>query len=148
MAAIDIHREQRTHRDLDLSGYSNRDNFKQGLVQDYSQRLKEGNIYRQKLSRLKLSRLRPYRHRLSRLRPLRVKLSRQQLYGSEAGGGGQGEIIYSSISRKKSRSRSGLESDLVAVSNLRLNCTFPRRRFSPDLKGVFLDEEIFEKFRF
>ena len=32
---------------------------KQGLVQDYTQRLIEGNIYRQKLSRLKLSRLRP-----------------------------------------------------------------------------------------
>ena len=34
-------------------------NVQQGLVQDYSQRLIEGNIYRQKLSRLKLSRLRP-----------------------------------------------------------------------------------------
>ena len=34
---------------------------KQGLVQDYSQRLIEGNIYRQKLLRLKLSRLRPHR---------------------------------------------------------------------------------------
>ena len=43
---------------------------KQGLVQDYSQRLIEGNIYRQKLSRLKLSRLRPHRLRLSRLGPM------------------------------------------------------------------------------
>ena len=43
---------------------------KQGLVQDYSQRLIEGNIYRQKLSRLKLSRLRPHRARLSRLGPM------------------------------------------------------------------------------
>ena len=41
--------------------------IKQGLVQDYSQRLIEGNIYRQKLSRLKLSRLKPHRARLSRL---------------------------------------------------------------------------------
>ena len=78
---------------------------KQGLVQDYSQRLIEGNIYRQKLSRLKLSRLRPNRLRFSRLRPLGLRLSRLQLYGSETGGGGRGggsnEIIYSSISRKK-----------------------------------------------
>ena len=77
---------------------------KQGLVQDYTQRLIEGNIYRQKLSRLKLSRLRPHRLRLSRLRTLGVRLSRLQLYGSETGGGGGGgsnEIIYSSISRKK-----------------------------------------------
>ena len=44
--------------------------FKQGLVQDYSQRLIEGNIYKQKLSRLKLSRLRPHRARLSRLGPM------------------------------------------------------------------------------
>ena len=43
---------------------------KQGLVQDYSQRLIEGNIYRQKLSRLKLSRLKPHRARLSRLGPM------------------------------------------------------------------------------
>ena len=42
---------------------------KQGLVQDYSQRLIEGNIYKQKLSRLKLSRLKPHRARLSRLGP-------------------------------------------------------------------------------
>ena len=33
--------------------------YKQVLAQDYTQRLIEGNIYRQKLSRLKLSRLRP-----------------------------------------------------------------------------------------
>ena len=47
-------------------------NFKQekGLVQDYSQRLIEGNIYRQKLSRL-----RPHRQKLHRLRPHRLKLS-------------------------------------------------------------------------
>ena len=53
--------------------------FKQGLVQDlrlkggvynYSQRLIEGNIYRQKLSRLKLSRLKPHMARLSRLGPM------------------------------------------------------------------------------
>ena len=70
---------------------------KQGLVQDYSQRLIEGNIYMQKLSRLKLSRLRPYIHRLPRLRPHRARLYRQQLHGSEAGvGGGYNEIIYSS----------------------------------------------------
>ena len=53
--------------------------IKQGLVQDYSQRLIEGNIYRQKLSRLKL-------------------------YGSQVwgwGAGGSNEIIYFSISRKK-----------------------------------------------
>ena len=76
--------------------------IQQGLVQDYSQRLIKGNIYRQKLSRLKLSRLRPHRLRLSRLRPLGVRLSRLQLYGSETGGGGGGadEIIPSSISRK------------------------------------------------
>ena len=45
-------------------------NIKQGLVQDYSQRIEGANIYWQKLSRLKLSRLRPYRHRLPRLRPI------------------------------------------------------------------------------
>ena len=44
--------------------------LKQGLVQDYSQRLIEGNIYKQKLSRLKLSRLKPHRARLSRLGPM------------------------------------------------------------------------------
>ena len=33
--------------------------IKQGLVQDYSQRIEGANIYRQKLSRLKLFRLRP-----------------------------------------------------------------------------------------
>ena len=43
---------------------------KQGLVQDYSQRIEGANIYRQKLSRLKLSRLRHHRLRLSRLGPM------------------------------------------------------------------------------
>ena len=38
--------------------------LKQGFIEGYSQRLKEGNIYKQKLSRLKLSRLRPRRLRL------------------------------------------------------------------------------------
>ena len=33
--------------------------YKQGFVELYTQRLKEGNIVMQKLSRLKLSRLRP-----------------------------------------------------------------------------------------
>ena len=37
---------------------------KQGLAQDYTQRIEEGNIVRQKLSRLKLYRLRPHRFRL------------------------------------------------------------------------------------
>ena len=95
---------------------------KQGLVQDYSQRLIEGNIYRQKLSSLrphiqKLHRLRPHRLNLPRMRlsiakAVEARLGkahglrhyRLTLYGSEAGvgaGGGSNEIIYSSISRKK-----------------------------------------------
>ena len=75
---------------------------KQGLVQDYTQRLIEGNINRQKLSRLKLFRLKLSRLKLSRLRPHRARLSRLGLCESEAGGGGgSGEIIYTSISRNK-----------------------------------------------
>ena len=57
---------------------------KQGFVELYTQRLIEGNIVRQKLSRPKLYRLRPHRLRL---------------YGT---GRGSSEIIYYSISRKKS----------------------------------------------
>ena len=70
---------------------------KQGFVELYNQRLKEGNIVRQKLSRLKphrprVSRLRPHRLRLSRLYPIGwakvhgLRLYRLKLYGSEAGG--------------------------------------------------------------
>ena len=54
--------------------------IKQGLVQDYSQRIEGANIFRQKLSRLKLSRLRPYRHRLPRLRPHRLGPNRLRPY--------------------------------------------------------------------
>ena len=72
--------------------------FKQGLVQDYTQRLIKGNIYRQKLSRL-----RP--HRLGWAKGYGLRLDRLSLYGSETGvgvvgRGGSSEIIYSSISRK------------------------------------------------
>ena len=51
--------------------------IKRGFKEGYTQRLIEGNIFRLRLSRL-------------------------TLYGSEGGDGGQGEIIYSSMSRKKS----------------------------------------------
>ena len=44
------------------------------IQQDYSQRLIEGNIYRQKLSRLKLSRLKSHRQKLHRLKPYRLRL--------------------------------------------------------------------------
>ena len=54
--------------------------MKQGLVQDYTQRIEGANISGQKLSRLKLSRLRPFRHRLPRLS------------GSETGVGGEGGV--------------------------------------------------------
>ena len=63
---------------------------KQGLVQDYSQRIEGANIYRQKLSRLKLSRLRPHRHRPGWAKGHGLRHYRQQLYGSETGGGGWG----------------------------------------------------------
>ena len=42
---------------------------KQGFVELYTQRIKEGNIVRQKLSRL-----RPHRQKLHRLRPHRLRL--------------------------------------------------------------------------
>ena len=81
---------------------------KQGLVQDYSQRIEEGNIYRQKLSRLKLYRLRLHRHRPGWAKGHGLRLYSLSLYGSETGVGGRGwgwggssEIIYSSPSIRK-----------------------------------------------
>ena len=60
--------------------------IEQVLAQDYTQRLIEWNIVRQKLSRSNLYRLRPHRLRVDRL----------------CGGRGESsEIMYSSISRKK-----------------------------------------------
>ena len=53
---------------------------KQGLAQDYTQRIEEGNIVRQKLSRLKLYRLRPHRLRLSKVRPHRLRPYKLRLY--------------------------------------------------------------------
>ena len=47
--------KQTSHLERHISNHLN----KQGLVQDYSQRIEGANIYRQKLSRLKLSRLSP-----------------------------------------------------------------------------------------
>ena len=77
--------------------------MKQGLAQDYTQRIEEGNIVRQKLSRLKLYRLRLHRHRLGWARGHGLRLYSLSLYGSETGGGGGGssEIIYSSPSIRK-----------------------------------------------
>ena len=63
---------------------------KQGLVQDYSQRIEEGNIYRQKLSRLKLYRLRLHRHRPGWAKGHGLRLYSLSLYGSETGVGGGG----------------------------------------------------------
>ena len=60
---------------------------KQGLVQDYSQRIEEGNIVRQKLSRLKLYRLRLHRHRPGWANGHGLRLYSLSLYGSETGGG-------------------------------------------------------------
>ena len=56
--------------------------IKQGFEEGFTQRLIEGNI--------------------SKLRPRRLRLYRLKLYRSEAGvgGRGQGEIIYSFVSRK------------------------------------------------
>ena len=96
---------------IDIRGVQGRVRPKQGLVQDYSQRIEGANIYRQKLSRLKLSRLRPHRHRSGWAKGHGLRLYRQQLYGSETGGGGgSSEIIYSSPSiRKKPLSSKILE---------------------------------------
>ena len=85
------------------SGSTDKPTSKQGLVQDYSQRLIEGNIYKQKLSRLKLYRLRLHRHKPGWAKGHGLRLYSLSLYGSETGGGGgSNEIIYSSISRKNS----------------------------------------------
>ena len=85
--------------------------MKQVFEEDFTQRLKEGNIIRLKPSRLRhhRHRLRPQRLRLSwlmphRLEPSRLRLSRlrsHRLKLSEVGVRGGHEIIYSSISRKK-----------------------------------------------
>ena len=90
--------------------------MKQGLVQDYSQRIEGANIYRQKLSRLKLYRLRLHRHRPGWAKGHGLRLYRQHLYGSETGVGGGGgvggssEIIYSSPSIRK-KVDGGLKTD-------------------------------------
>ena len=60
------------------------------MVQDYSQRIEEGNIYRQKLSRLKLYRLRLHRHRPAWAKGHGLRLYNLSLYGSETGVGGGG----------------------------------------------------------
>ena len=97
--------------------------LKQGFVKDYTQRLKEGNIARQKLSRLKLSRLRPLgspgRSSIGSLVPPILKIFKLQLhfqtttmgcrlenfkflnYNNGLRLGGSNKIIYSSLSRKK-----------------------------------------------
>ena len=97
--------------------YLKGDQNKQGFEELYNQRLKEVNIVRQRLYRLKLSRLMSNRQKLHRLKPYKLrhlgwgspgwssigslglpvlKIFKLQQW-SEAGGGGQTEIIYSSL---------------------------------------------------
>ena len=75
---------------------------KQGFEELYTQRLKEGNIFRLKLSSLRLhmlrlSRLRYHRLRFSRLGPHRLRLYRLKLYESEARGGGGSTKLYTPL---------------------------------------------------
>ena len=76
-------------------------NLKQGLVQDYSQRIEGANIYKQKLSRLKLSRLKPHRHRPGWAKGHGLRLYSMGLRLGVGGWGGSSEIIYSSPSIRK-----------------------------------------------
>ena len=93
--------------------------------QDYSQRIEEGNIGRQKLSRLKLYRLRLHRHRPGWAKGHGLRLYSLSLYGSETGGGGGLAKLYTHLLRFVKK-------------------FFPHMLFTPDLTSTLYQKSLFQ----